>query len=61
MTDNDKTLLPYQKQANIEFYEFILGKVEDGSLKEWIWPNAMTSFSKKDGKCLVKGPFASLL
>ena len=61
MTNNDKSLLPYQKRANIEFYELLLGKVEDETLGEWIWPDTLTSFTKKNGKCLVKGPFAKLL
>ena len=61
MTNNNKTLLPYQKKANIEFFNLVLGKIENGSLPEWIWPDAQTSFTKKDGMCCVRGPLARIL
>ena len=55
-----KKLPRYQVEANVEFFNMILSKIEDGSCPSWFWPDAMTMFKKEGNMCVVDGPVAKL-
>ena len=55
-----KRLPKYQVEANVQFFNMILSKIEDGSCPSWFWPDAMTIFEKDGNMCVVDGPVAKL-
>lgn len=55
-----KRLPRHQVEANIEFFNTMLSKIEDGTIPSWFWPDAMTLFKKQGKSCVVDGALMKL-